>query len=189
MFFIVNLIRFSIANPMVLNAYCNRRTNWLSFVSICLFNFEWWLFHSSRWACCKFTIFWRWICVLDSFRKAIDYDINGIIPELLKNFTVSLTSISADGLITNRYVLSDFNATKLSYDNETHISTFEGSLNMITPEEVSLVANASFTLFEREIFILTIDPSVAKNYFGTTPIYGLNTLRRRFFAFLNQNHF
>jgi hypothetical protein len=103
----------------------------------------------------------------------LDYDINGIIPESLKNFTVSLTTISVDGLDKKRYVLSEFNTSKISYDNESHISTFEGELNMVTPDKKLHIINGSFTLFEREVIIITLDPSITSNYFGVTPIYGV----------------
>jgi hypothetical protein len=103
----------------------------------------------------------------------IDYEINGIIPKSLKNFTVSLTTISADGLNTKRYVLSEFNTNKISYDNQSHISTFEGELNMVTPDKKLHIVNGSFTLFEREVIVITLDPSITSNYFGVTPIYGV----------------
>jgi hypothetical protein len=103
----------------------------------------------------------------------IDYDINGIIPESLKSFSVSLTTISVDGLDKERYDLSEFNTSKISYDNESHISTFEGELNMVTPDKKLHIVNGSFTLFEREVVIITLDPSITRNYFGVTPIYGV----------------
>ena len=107
------------------------------------------------------------------WRLDIDYDINGIIPESLKNFNVSLTTISADGLDTKRYVLSDFNTTKISYDNQSHISTFNGTLAMVTPDKKQHIVNSSFTLFEREVITITLDPSITRTYFGVTPIYGI----------------
>ena len=102
-----------------------------------------------------------------------DYDIYGMIPESLKNFTVSLTTISADGLDTKRYVLSEFNTSKISYDNQTQTSTFECELNMVTPDRKLHIVNGSSTLFEREVIIITLDPSITSNYFGVTPIYGV----------------
>lgn len=107
------------------------------------------------------------------WRVDIDYDINGIMPESLKNFTVSLTTISADGLDTKRYVISDFNTTKISYDNQSHISTFNAKLAMVTPVKKQHIVNSSFTLFERELIIITLDPSITRTYFGVTPIYGI----------------
>jgi hypothetical protein len=109
------------------------------------------------------------------WRLDIDYDINGVIPESLKNFNVSLTMISVDGLITDRYVLSNFTTNKISYDKEKHISSFEGNLDMVTPDKKIIPINGSFTLFEREIIIITLDPSQTASYFGTTPIYGVGT--------------
>jgi hypothetical protein len=109
------------------------------------------------------------------WRLDIDYDINGVIPESLKNFNVSLTMISVDGLITDRYVLSNFTTNKISYDKEKHISSFEGNLDIVTPDKKIIPINGSFTLFEREIIIITLDPSQTASYFGTTPIYGVDT--------------
>ena len=113
-----------------------------------------------------------WV-VSGTWALEIDYDINGIIPESLKSFTVSLTTISVDGLDKKRYVLSDFNTSKISYDNESHISTFVGEFNMVTPDKKLHIVNGSFTLFEREVIIITLDPSITRNYFGVTPIYGV----------------
>jgi hypothetical protein len=113
-----------------------------------------------------------WV-VSGAWALEIDYDINGIIPESLKSFTVSLTTISVDGLDKKRYVLSEFNTSKISYDNESHISTFEGEFNMVTPDKKLHFVNGSFTLFEREVIIITLDPSITRNYFGVTPIYGV----------------
>ena len=115
-----------------------------------------------------------WV-VSGRWRLDIDYDMNGIIPEYLKNFNVSLTMISADGLITDRYELSNFTTNKISYDKQKHISSFEGNLNMVTPDKKIIAINGSFTLFERKIIIITLDPSQSASYFGTTPIYGVNT--------------
>jgi hypothetical protein len=113
-----------------------------------------------------------WV-VSGTWALEIDYDINGIIPESLKSFTVSLTTISVDGLDKKRYVLSEFNTSKISYDKKSHISTFEGKFNMVTPDKKLLIVNGSFTLFEREVIIITLDPSITRNYFGVTPIYGV----------------
>lgn len=40
--------------------------------------------------------------------------------------------ISDDGLVTKRYVLSDFKAGNISYDEQTHMCTMEGIFKMST---------------------------------------------------------
>lgn len=71
-----------------------------------------------------------WI-VSGRWRVDVTYDINGIIPQSIKNLSVSLTMISADGLVTKRYALSDFNVDNISYDKQTHMATVNGTLKML----------------------------------------------------------
>jgi hypothetical protein len=115
-----------------------------------------------------------WV-VSGRWKLDIDYDINGIVPESLKNFSVSLTMISGDGSETKKYVLSDFNTTDISYDKKNHTSTFIGVLNLLTPDSKPHVVNGSFTLFERKIIVITMDPTVTRDYYGDNPIYGIDT--------------
>lgn len=113
-----------------------------------------------------------WI-VSGRWRVDLTYDINGIIPQSVKNLSASLTMISADGLVTKRYTLSDFKVDNISYDNQTHVSITNGTLKMVVGTQSIDSIRASLKLFERNMITITLDPSKTKDYFGDTPIYGV----------------
>ena len=81
--------------------------------------------------------------------------------------------ISADGLVTKRYTLSDFKVDNISYDNQTHVSITNGTLKMVVGTQSIDSIRASLKLFERNMITITLDPSKTKDYFGDTPIYGV----------------
>jgi hypothetical protein len=63
-----------------------------------------------------------WI-VSGRWRVDINYDINGVVPQSIKNLNVSISMISADGLVTKKYPLSDFKESTASYDKQTHMAS------------------------------------------------------------------
>ena len=50
----------------------------------------------------------------------INHDINGVVPQSIKNLNVSLSMISADGLVAKKYGLSDFQESTSSYDKHSY---------------------------------------------------------------------
>lgn len=113
-----------------------------------------------------------WI-VSGRWRIDLTYDINGIIPQSVKNLSASLTMISADGLVTKRYTLSDFKEDNISYDKQTHEAIINGTLKMVVGTQSIDSIRASLKLFERNMITIALDPSKTKDYFGDTPIYGV----------------
>ena len=72
-----------------------------------------------------------WI-VSGRWRVDINYDINGVVPQSIKNLNVSFVGmISADGLVTKKYSLSDFKESTASYDKQTHMATINGTLRIL----------------------------------------------------------
>ena len=72
------------------------------------------------------------------------------------------------------YELSDFKVGNISYDKQTHMCTVNGTLKMCTGSQSVDNVSGSIKLFERSIIIISLDPSKTKNYFGDTPIYGID---------------
>jgi hypothetical protein len=52
--------------------------------------------------------------------------------------------------------------------------TVNGTLKMSTGSQSVDNVSGSIKLFERSIIIISLDPSKTKNYFGDTPIYGID---------------
>lgn len=82
--------------------------------------------------------------------------------------------ISDDGLVTQRYALSNFKVGNISYEELTHLCTVNGILKMSGGSQSVYNVSGSIKVFERSIIIISLDPSKTKNYFGDTPIYGIN---------------
>ncbi len=113
-----------------------------------------------------------WI-VSGRWRVDINYDINGVVPQSIKNLNVSLSMISADGLVTKKYALSDFKESTASYDKQTHMATVNGTLRILMGSQAMDNVRTSLKFFERNIITIRLDPSKTNNDFGDTPIYGV----------------
>lgn len=113
-----------------------------------------------------------WI-VSGRWRVDINYDINGVVPQSIKNLNVSLGMISADGLVTKKYALSDFKESTASYDKQTHMATINGTLRILMGGQAIDNVRTTLKFFERNIITIRLDPSKTNNDFGNTPIYGV----------------
>ena len=113
-----------------------------------------------------------WI-VSGRWRVDINYDINGVVPQSIKNLNVSLGMISADGLVTKKYSLSDFKESTASYDKQTHLATINGTLRILMGTQAIDNVRTTLKFFERNIVSIRLDPSKTNDDFGDTPIYGV----------------
>lgn len=113
-----------------------------------------------------------WI-VSGRWRMDVNYDTTGAIPLSIKYLNVSLVMVSTDGSITERFKLSDLKPTGLSYDKGTNTLILNGTLKMIRGSQSIDNVGVTLKLINREVIIISLDPSKTKGYFGDTPVYGV----------------
>jgi len=103
----------------------------------------------------------------------VNYDPKGTLPLNISNVNVSLVMVSSDGEITQRFKLSELKPAALSYDNTTDTLTQNGTLKVTKGSQPIDDVGANLKLINREVFIISLDPSKTKDYFGSSPIYGI----------------
>jgi hypothetical protein len=113
-----------------------------------------------------------WI-VSGRWRVDVNYDPKGTLPLNISNVNVSLVMVSSDGEITQRFKLSELKPAALSYDNTTDTLTQNGTLKVTRGSQPIDDVGANLKLINREVFIISLDPSKTKDYFGSSPIYGI----------------
>jgi hypothetical protein len=113
-----------------------------------------------------------WI-VSGRWRINVNYDATDTLPLSLSDVNVSLVMVSTDGEITERFKLSELQAAALSYDNATDTLVQNGTLKMIRGSQSIEKVDVNLKLINRKVIIISLDPSRTTNYFGSSPIYGL----------------
>jgi hypothetical protein len=103
----------------------------------------------------------------------INYDPAGTLPLNISNVNVSLVMVSADGEITQRFKLSELKPATLSYDKATDTLSQNGTLKVTRGSQPIDDVGANLKLINRQVFIIILDPSKTKDYFGSSPIYGV----------------
>jgi hypothetical protein len=61
----------------------------------------------------------------------------------------------------------------LSYDNTTDTLTQNGTIKMIRGSQPVDEASVNLKLINREVIIISLDPTRTTDYFGSSPIYGV----------------
>jgi hypothetical protein len=113
-----------------------------------------------------------WI-VSGRWRIDVNYDSTGMLPLNISNVNVSLVMVSADGEITERFKLSEFKPGALTYDKPTDTLTQNGTLRITRGSQPISDVDANLKLINRQVMIIGLDPSRTKDYFGSSPIYGV----------------
>jgi hypothetical protein len=113
-----------------------------------------------------------WI-VSGRWRMDVNYDTTDTIPLSVSNVNVSLVMVSTDGKATERFKLSELQPGVLSYDNTTDTLTQNGTIKMIRGSQPVDEASVNLKLINREVIIISLDPTRTTDYFGSSPIYGV----------------
>ena len=113
-----------------------------------------------------------WI-VSGRWRMDVNYDTTDTIPLSVSNVNVSLVMVSTDGKATERFKLSELQPSVLSYDNTTDTLTQNGTIKMIRGSQPVDEASVNLKLINREVIIISLDPTRTTDYFGSSPIYGV----------------
>ena len=113
-----------------------------------------------------------WI-VSGRWRMDVNYDANSTLPLSVSNVNVSLVMVSSNGEITERFRLSELQAATLSFDNATNTLTQNGTLKIISGSQSIDKVDVNLKLINKKVIIISLDPSRTANYFGSSPIYGL----------------
>jgi hypothetical protein len=113
-----------------------------------------------------------WI-VSGRWRIDVNYDTTDTLPLSISNVNVSLVLVSTDGEVTERFKLSELQPAALSYDNKTHTLTQNGTIKMIRGSQPIDEVGVNLKLINREVMIISLDPSRTIDYFGSSPIYGV----------------
>ncbi len=103
----------------------------------------------------------------------VSYDTTDTLPLSISNVNVSLVMVSTDGEVTERFKLSELQPGALSYDNTTHTLTQNGTIKMIRGSQPIDEVGVNLKLINREVMIISLDPSRTSDYFGSSPIYGV----------------
>ena len=113
-----------------------------------------------------------WI-VSGRWRMDVNYDTADTLPLSISNVNVSLVMVSTNGEVTERFKLSELQPGELSYDNTTHTLTQNGTIKMIRGSQPIDEVGVNLKLINREVMIISLDPSKTTESFGSSPIYGV----------------
>jgi hypothetical protein len=103
----------------------------------------------------------------------VNYDTTDTLPLSISNVNVSLVMVSTDGEVTERFKLFELQSGALSYDNTTDTLTQNGTIKMIRGSQPIDEVGVNLKLINREVMIISLDPSRTTDYFGSSPIYGV----------------
>ena len=107
------------------------------------------------------------------WRMEVDSDSTGTVPLTIKRFDATIIGIPIDGSKTERQELSDFKQESQSYDNKTNISTIKGKITLPSKTQTLEDVGVVLKLINKNILTITLDPSKTRDWFGETPIYGI----------------